>query len=85
MSFYQFIKLYEEVTFSRFDLIYIDGLHDYDNVKQDILQSLPLLQTGGIMSGHDFAEIYPGVRQAVEELAQNREIEIFSDTSWLIK
>ena len=69
----------------RFDLIYIDGLHDYENVKEDMLISLPLLNDGGFISGHDFSPEYPGVEKAVREIFPNSEIEIFTDTSWLIK
>ncbi len=70
----------------QFDLIYIDGEHDYTPVKKDIEESLPLLRHGGFMSGHDFdPQAYPGVEQAVREIFPNTEIEIFADTSWLIK
>ena len=36
-----------------FDLIFIDGLHTYDQVKKDILNSLKFLRTDGIILIHD--------------------------------
>ena len=51
-----------------FDLIFIDGAHDYDSVKCDILMCLAALKPGGLLTGHDFHSMGHGVRQAVNEL-----------------
>ena len=51
-----------------FDLIFIDADHEYESIKADILAWQPLVAVGGILSGHDYAECWPGVRQAVNEL-----------------
>lgn len=37
-----------------FDLIYIDGNHDYEYIKQDILLYLPKVKIGGYMCGDDY-------------------------------
>lgn len=37
-----------------FDLIYIDGLHTYEQVCKDIDNYLPLLKPGGLITGHDY-------------------------------
>ncbi|HDZ28026.1 MAG TPA: class I SAM-dependent methyltransferase, partial [Candidatus Aminicenantes bacterium] len=37
-----------------FDLIWIDGCHEYESVKKDILNSIPKLKEDGILCGHDF-------------------------------
>ena len=36
-----------------FDIIFIDGLHEYKQVKKDILNSLKFLNPGGIVLVHD--------------------------------
>jgi len=48
------------------DLIYIDGAHDYENVKLDIGLWLPRAKK--IICGDDYSEWWPGVRGAVDEL-----------------
>jgi SAM-dependent methyltransferase len=53
---------------TRFDLVFIDAAHDYDNVKADILAWLPLVRPGGIICGHDYQLAWPGVVEAVNEL-----------------
>ena len=37
----------------KFDLIFIDGLHHYDQVKKDIINSFNFLNNGGIILIHD--------------------------------
>jgi predicted O-methyltransferase YrrM len=49
------------------DFVFIDGAHDYDNVKADIAAWLPKLKPDGILAGHDYCANYPGVIKAVKE------------------
>lgn len=55
--------------FIKADLIFIDGDHRYDEVKNDICNGLRYIKSGGILSGHDYShKTWPGVKQAVDEL-----------------
>lgn len=69
----------------RFDLVYIDALHDYDNVKKDIINTLTYIRPSIAIAGHDYNPNLPGVagvKQAVDEIFGS-EIQTFCDTSWL--
>ena len=47
------------------DMVFIDGDHNCEAVKKDIINYKPLIRTGGILCGHDFAK---EVKRAVVEL-----------------
>jgi glycosyltransferase involved in cell wall biosynthesis len=49
-------------------LLFIDGLHDYDNVRRDFEHFAGWLVTGGLVAFHDYADYYPGVVKFVDEL-----------------
>lgn len=51
------------------DFVYIDAVHEYAHVKQDIATWWPLISDRGILAGHDYDETHPGVMQAVQEFA----------------
>ena len=53
---------------SFFDMIFIDGAHDYHSVKSDLLLSMRCLKKGGLLCGHDFHSMGEGVKKAVNEL-----------------
>lgn len=53
----------------QFDLIFIDGSHDYESVKADAEAALLVLRDGGLLVFHDYQSTAdPGVTQAVDEL-----------------
>lgn len=54
-----------------YDLIFIDGSHDCESVRQDIALSRPLLKPGGAILFHDHNDQHPGVMEAVAELARD--------------
>ena len=71
----------------RFDLAYIDAVHTYEAVCDDIAGCLKLLKPNGKLSGHDYCpRHFPGVMQAVNEWADKlgRTVKTYPDTSWII-
>ena len=51
------------------DLLYIDGNHSYEFVKEDMLAWMPKVRSGGILSGHDYDSVnFPGVVKGVKEI-----------------
>ena len=76
----------------KFDLIFIDGLHTYNQVKKDILNSLKCLKNGGVILVHDcmpdclskqavprYRMIWNGdVWKAIVDLRQRPDLEIFT-------
>lgn len=68
----------------KFDFVYIDGLHTYEQVKKDIENYLPIIKEGGFIGGHDYHPTYQGVINAVNELL-GQPHHTTQDTSWIIK
>lgn len=60
----------EELSNVKADLIFIDALHDYGSVKQDIEVWSKHLKPNGILSGHDYWHWgeHAGVGKAVDEV-----------------
>lgn len=76
-----------EHTPNDFDLVFIDGNHEYCQVKEDILNWLPKVRPGGILAGHDYEPsipIFDGVKQAVDEIF-NQKIMLGKDRVWIHK
>ncbi len=50
------------------DLVFLDALHDYEHVLEDINLWLPKIREGGILCGDDYdSHKCPGVKEAVGE------------------
>lgn len=63
------------------DFVFIDGGHDYDTVKRDIINWYPKLKKNGFIGGHDYA-VYESVRNAVDEFFGDSIKTI--KTSWIV-
>jgi len=54
-------------------LVFIDALHGYDNVLEDISLWQPKIREGGILCGDDYDQAHcEGVKQAVDEVFSDR-------------
>ena len=49
------------------DCCFIDAAHDYDSVKNDLINWEPKVKRGGIICGHDYGGSWVGVQKAVDE------------------
>jgi hypothetical protein len=68
------------------DLIYVDGSHDEQDVAADLAAYWPLIRPGGVLLGDDFAEDWPGVRQAVNTFAREHPyMEVTPSAKWLFR
>lgn len=61
---------------SSLGLVYVDCDHSLESVRKDIVAWYPKLVNGGIMSFHDFEMPQYGVKQAVQEFAEENNLEI---------
>jgi predicted O-methyltransferase YrrM len=66
----------------KYDFIYIDGLHTYEQIKADITNYLPLLKPNCFIGGHDYHKNWNGVVTGINELLGEPDL-VFSDTSWI--
>jgi hypothetical protein len=53
-----------------FDLVFIDGLHTYEQVKKDCENYYSKCKVGSIFAGHDY-NVIGGVNRAVKEFADS--------------
>jgi Methyltransferase domain len=68
----------------KFDFIYLDTAHDYETVKRQIKQCVPLLNSGGVISGDDYLERDNwGVIQAVRESFPR--YMVFKNCIWVVQ
>jgi hypothetical protein len=75
-------RMRSEEAYSAFEdesvgIVYIDGLHEYEDVSRDISLWYPKVQRGGIISGHDFHACLPGVVSAVEEFRKTHGLQVY--------
>lgn len=64
------------------DLIYVDGSHEYEDVRGDIRDYTPLLRDGGVMFGDDVG--WECVRRAVEDSLRDR-FSIEEEDFWVFR
>ncbi len=85
------VEVLSQIPDASLDFVYLDAMHDYDNVKKDIEAWLPKIKKGGWIGGHDFVSRarkelpeFPGVVQAVNEKFGGPDM-LFADGSWIVQ
>lgn len=68
-----------------FDVVFIDALHDYESVNQDISLWWPLVRDGGYLAGHDYQHRFPGVMRAVAEHFNLMDVCLGPDSMWWVQ
>jgi hypothetical protein len=62
------------------DFLYIDGDHQYEFVKNDLILWKNKVKKNGIIAGHDFS--FNSVKTAIFEEFPDKTIELFDGDSW---
>jgi predicted O-methyltransferase YrrM len=65
------------------DVVYIDGDHRYDSVRDDLAAFMPKLRPGGWMAGHDYDT--PGVTVALFGMFSREPDEVYGDGTWVYR
>jgi hypothetical protein len=68
------------VADSSLDLVFIDAIHLYEDVRADIAAWLPKVSDNGVLAGDDCTPAFPGVMQAVQEAFPSRVCRIHAET-----
>jgi len=64
-------------TGDKFDFVFIDGYHSYNQVKKDLNNYSALIRKGGVVACHDYNHSgYPGVSRAIDEFAKQHKARI---------
>lgn len=70
---FPFLKL----GWEKFDFVFVDGLHTYEQVKKDLNNYSSIIKKGGVIACHDYNHSgYPGVSEAINEFAKQYDMKI---------
>lgn len=68
------------------DLLFVDGSHQYEQVKRDLENYWPKVKTGGVLLGHDYQAPHPGVIRAANEVFGKEKFTLLKNSSmWIVK
>lgn len=76
----KFFKLFPNIEV---DFVWIDGHHEYGQVKKDIQNAKNVVKDGGIVGGHDYG-LVADVKKAVHEEFNENEVFKGGDFTWWI-
>ena len=68
-------RSYEAVWTEPIGMLFIDGLHDYENVSRDYAAFAPFVRPGGYVLFDDYNVAFPGVMRFVDERERSGELE----------
>lgn len=64
----------------KIDFVYIDALHTYEGVRDDLEIWFPKVKDGGIVGGHDYGHPnFPGVKKAVDDFFKRFDWEVHEE------
>ncbi len=67
-----------------FDMVYIDAIHDFEHMYEDIGFWLPKVRKGGLISGHDYGGKWVGVKEAVDRWFGEGNVKVWEvDEVWI--
>ena len=71
----------------RFDLVFLDAAHDYENVCNDIAKWWPRVADNGYLGGHDYGRPEFGVTEAVDEFCEEHgyALELGQNYCWFVR
>lgn len=69
----------------KFDVVFIDAGHDFENCLADIKAWWPLVKDGGVLCGHDYNHKFPGVMQAVAKCFPLMNVAVCPDSVWVVQ
>jgi len=55
-----------------FDAVYIDAIHDEENIVKDVYGWLPMIRKGGMIGGHDYIKSYTPMAKALDAIFEDR-------------
>ena len=67
----------------KFDLVFIDGMHSYEQVKLDIELCWDLVKDDGFFAFHDYA--HPPANRAIVEIFDKKKLSSMYDLAWFKK
>ena len=67
-----------------FDIVFLDGDHTYEGVRDDIAAWRDKVKPGGWIGGHDYGQKFPGVAKAAHEAFGDR-VKVDTNTTWWVK
>lgn len=70
------VEFISELPDDHLDVIYLDANHSYESVRDELNLCFPRMKKGGWVSGHDYCDVFSGVKRAVDEFVSKNGLKI---------